>query len=84
MSVSACVRMNQCVSPCIHQKRGPNSRLHLNLIPGHPFTMFSISLYDDIRSKEASQKGICEFFVPVEHLLRPLVCGYPRDAGKGF
>ena len=66
VSVSACVRMNQCVSPSgIRQKRDPNSRLHLNLIPGHPFTMFSISLYDDIRGKEASQNGICEFFVPI-------------------
>ncbi len=47
VSVSACVRwyvrVNQCVAP-------------LNLIPGRPFTMFSISLYDDIRRKEASQK----------------------------
>ena len=61
--VSAClclrasdVRVNQCVTPCIDQKRGSNSRLLLNLIPGHPFTMFSISLYDDTRRKEASQK----------------------------
>ena len=52
----------QCVSPpCTDQKRGPNSRLLLNLIPGHPFTMFSTSLYDDIiRTKEASQKRICD------------------------
>ena len=61
VSVSACVRcyvrVNQCVAPpCIDQKRGPNSRLLLNLIPRRPFTMFSISLYDDIRRKEASQK----------------------------
>ena len=61
VSMSACVRcymcVNQCVAPpCIDQKRGPKSRLILNLIPGHPFTMFSISLYDDIRRKEASQK----------------------------
>ena len=58
--MSACVRwyvrVNQCVAPCIDRKRGPNSRLLLNLIPGRPFTMFSISLYDDIRRKEASQK----------------------------
>ena len=45
----------QCVAPpCTDQKRCPNSRLLLNLIPGHPFTRFSISLYDDIRRKEAS------------------------------
>ena len=61
VSVSACVRwyvrVNQCVAPpCIDRKRGPNSRMLLNLIPGRPFTMFSISLYDDIRRKEASQK----------------------------
>ena len=37
--------------------------------------MFSISLYDDIRRKEASQQRICEFFLPVEHLLRPLFMG---------
>ena len=113
--MSACVRwyvrVNQCVAPpCIDRKRGPNSRLLLNLIPGRPFTMFSISLYDDIRTKEASQKricalkregwigysvvvcvcggicerGICELIVPIKHLLRPLVCGYPRGTGKGF
>ena len=61
LRVHACmrcyVRVNQCVAPpCIDQKRGPNSRLLLNLIPGRPFTMFSISFYDDIRTKEASQK----------------------------
>ena len=51
------VRVNQCVAPpCIDQKRGPNSRLLLNLIPGRPFTMFSIYFYDDIKTKEASQK----------------------------
>ena len=59
--VFACVRrfvcVYQCVAPpCIDRKRDPNSRLLLNLIPGRPFTMFSISLYDDIRRKEASQK----------------------------
>ena len=60
--VSAClclracdVRVNQCVTPCIDQKRGSNSRLLLNLIPGRPFTMFSVSLYDDFRRKEANQ-----------------------------
>ena len=42
--------------PCTDQKRGPNSRLLLNFISGRHFTMFSISLYDDIRRKEASQK----------------------------
>ena len=37
--------------------------------------MFSTSLYDDIRTKEASQKRICEFFVPIEQLLRALFVG---------
>ena len=50
-----CVCVYQCVTPCIDQKRGSNSRLLLNLIPGRPFTMFSISLYDEIRRKEANQ-----------------------------
>ena len=70
-----CVCVYQCVVPCTDQKRGPNSRLLLNLIPGHHFTMFSTALYDDIRTKEASQKRICEFSVPIEHLLRPLFVG---------
>ena len=65
-------------------KEGPEFSVLLNLIPGHPFTMFSTSLYDDIKTKEASQKRICEFFVPIEHLLRPFVCGYPRGTGKGL
>ena len=70
------VRVYQCVAPPItDQKRGPNSRLLLNLIPGHPFTMFSISLYDDIRRKEASQKRFCELFLHIEHLLGPLFVG---------
>ena len=61
VSVSACVRcymrVNQCVAPpCTDQKRGPNSRLLLNLIPGRPFTMFSMSLYDDIRGKKLGRK----------------------------
>ena len=59
--VCVCVCVYQCMAPpCTDQKRGPNSRLLLNLIPGHPFTMFSTSLYDDIRTKEASQKRICD------------------------
>ena len=37
--------------------------------------MFSISLYEDIGRKEASQKRISEFFLPIEHLLRPLFVG---------
>ena len=37
--------------------------------------MFSISLYDDIRRKEASHKSICEFFLPIEYLLRLLFVG---------
>ena len=47
--VRACVRVCVCVcdvscmciqfmAPCTDQKRGPNYRLLLNLIPGHPFT----------------------------------------------
>ena len=56
-----CVCVYQCVAPpCTDQKRGPNCRLLLNFIPEHPFTMFSTSLYDDIRTKEASQKRICD------------------------
>ena len=56
-----CVCVYECVAPpCTDQKRGPNSRLLLNLNPGHPFTMFSTSLYDDIKTKEASQKRICD------------------------
>ena len=78
VSVSACVPINQCVShSCIHQKRGPNSRLHLNLIPGHPFTMFFVSLYNDIKRKEALYLS--------NTFLGPLfVCGYPRGTWKGF
>ena len=45
--VRACVRvacdvLRMCIQfvapPCTDQKRGPNCRLLLNLIPGHPFT----------------------------------------------
>ena len=65
----------QCVAPpCTDLKRGPKSRLLLNLIPGHHFTMFSTSLYSDIRTKEASQKRICEFFVPIQHIFKAFVC----------
>ena len=60
--VFACVRrfvsVYQCVAPPgTDQKRGPNSRLLLNLIPGHHFTMFSISLYDEtLREKKQVRK----------------------------
>ena len=75
----------QCVVlPCTDLKRGPKSRLLLNLIPGHHFTMFSTSLYSDIRTKQAGQKRICEFFVPIQHIFKAFVCGYPRGTGKGF
>ena len=80
-----CVCVYQCVAPpCTDQKRGPKSLLLLNLIPGHHFTMFSTSLYSDVRAKEASQKRICEFFVPIEHIFKAFVCGYPRVTRKGF
>ena len=75
----------QCVAPpCTDQKRGPKSRLLLNLIPRHHFTMFSTSLYSDVRTKEASQKRICELFVPIEHIFKAFVCGNPRGTVKGF
>ena len=45
--------------------------------------MFSTSLYSDVRTKEASQKRICEFFVPIEHIFKAFVCGYPIGTGKG-
>ena len=59
--VFACVRrfvcVYQCVAPpCTDQKRGPKSRLLLNLIPGHHFAMFSTSLYSDVRTKEARKE----------------------------
>ena len=78
--VFAFVRLFVCVyhcvaPPCTDQKRGPKSRLLLNLIPGHQFTMFSTSLYHDIRTQEASQKRICEFFVPIEHIFKAFACG---------
>ena len=87
--VFACVRrfvcVYQCVAPpCTDQKRGPKSRLLLNLIPRHHFTMFSTSLYSDVRTKEASQKRICELFVPIEHIFKAFVCGNPRGTVKGF
>ena len=89
MCVFACVRrflsVYQCVAPPrTDQKRGPKTRLLLNLILGHHFTMFSTSLYSDVRTKEASQKRICEFFVPIEHIFKAFVCGYPRGTGKVF
>ena len=61
LCVFACVRrfvsVYQCVAlPCTDQKRGPTSRLPLNLIPGHHFTMFSTSLYSDVRTKEARKE----------------------------
>ena len=42
MYVRACDVLCMCIQfvapPCTDQKRGSNSRLLLNLIPGHPFT----------------------------------------------
>ena len=79
-----CVCINVWHPPCTDQKRGPKSRLLLNLIPRHHFTMFSTSLYSDVRTKEASQKRICELFVPIEHIFKAFVCGNPRGTVKGF
>ena len=69
--VFACVRrfVGVCVSMCGTSLYRPKERPELsvalefdpwNLIPGHLFTMFSTSLYDDIRTKEASQKRMRE------------------------
>ena len=33
-----CMYIQFVAPPCTDQKRGPNCRLLLNLIPGHPFT----------------------------------------------
>ena len=62
--VRACVRACVCLRACdvlclymnvwhllVQTKRGPKFRLLLNLIPGHRFTMFSTSLYTDVRTK---------------------------------
>ena len=94
--VRACVRASVCVREtfcvCVSMfgtslyrlKERPEVSFALNLIPGHHFTMFSTSLYSDIRTKEASQKRICEFYVPIQHIFKAFVCGYPRGTGKGF
>ena len=57
--VFACVRRFVCVYQCV----------------APPCTMLSTSFYDDIRTKEASQKRICDFFVHIEHLLRTFFVG---------
>ena len=51
-----CVCVHSYVRACLCLRACDGMWLLLNLIPGRPFTMFSISLYDDIRRKEASQK----------------------------
>ena len=55
-----CVCVSMCGTSLYRPKERPELSVLLNLIPGHPFTMFSTSLYDDIRTKEASQKRICD------------------------
>ena len=35
--------------------------------------MFPTSLYSDMMTKEASQKRICEFFVPIQHIFKAFV-----------
>ena len=66
--VCACESMCGTSLYCTKRKRGPNSRLLLNLIPGRPFTMFSISLYDDIRRKKLVRKRnlriLCTYQTP--------------------
>ena len=61
-------------SPCTDQKRGPKSRLLLNLIPGHHFTMFSTSLYSDVRIKEAREESANSLYLS-NTFLRPLFVG---------
>ena len=79
------VRVNQCVAPpCTDQKRGPNSRLLSNLIPGRPFTMFSVSLYDDIRTKEASQKEQFANSLYLSNIFRGLCLWASERYRKGF
>ena len=88
VSVSACVRcyvrVNQCVAPpCTDQKRGPNSRLLLNLIPGRPFTMFSISLYD-IRRKKLVRKRYLRILCTYRTPFKAPCLWVPERYRKGF
>ena len=66
----------QCVAPpCTDLKRGPKSRLLLNLIPGHHFTMFSTSLYSDIRTKKLVRKEFANSLYLSNTFLRLLFVG---------
>ena len=79
-----CVCVSTCGTSLYRQKERPEVSFAFEFDPWTSFTMFSTSLYSDVRTKEASQKGNCEFFVPIERILKAFVCGYPRGTGKGF
>ncbi len=79
-----CVSVSTCGTSLYRPKERPEVSFAFEFDPWTSFTMFSTSLYSDVRTKEASQKRICEFFVPIEHILKSFVCGYPRGTGKGF
>ena len=55
-----CVCVSMCGTSLYRPKERPELSVALNLIPEHPFTIFSTYLYHDIRKKEASQKRICD------------------------
>ena len=79
-----CVCVSTCGTSLYRPKERPEVSFAFEFDPWTSFTMFSTSLYSDVRTKEASQKRICEFFVPIEHILKAFLCGYPRGTGKGF
>ena len=79
-----CVCVLTCGTSLYRPKERPEVSFAFEFDPWTSFTMFSTSLYRDVRTKKASQKRICEFFVPIEHILKSFVCGYQRGTRKGF
>ena len=60
----------------------PHERPALSVAWGYdPCTTFkniSTLLFDDIRSKDTSQKRVCKFFVPFKHIFKAVFVGIPK------
>ena len=64
--------------PCTDQKRGSNSQVLFNLIRGHIFTSFLHLYMMTLGENKIVRIFFCEFFGPIEHLLKPLFVGIPE------
>ena len=95
LCVRACMCVCGCVCVCVRRfvhvyticgtaMYRPKERPELSVaFEFDPWTSF-YNYMTTLGEKKLVRIEFAKFFLPVEHLLRPFFCGYPRGTGKGL